>query len=125
MKNMKPLLMLVFITALLCFTACKKVRDSGIEGKWKVIQATGSAADMNIGMIYSFDSSGRLSISKDSLKTEWIWKNLESGKLEVQMEGMPPWKVKYKIKGDTMTYETEKSGQVFTLKKDKIVNKAK
>lgn len=121
---MKPLLSfcsIVFMASLFVLTACSK-DDDGVKpestdsfiGKWKVVEATGSFAEANEGVVYEFKEDGTLTITS-GFSTSGTYTRTDT-ELTYTISGIAlSWT--YTLSGKTMTWDNKTADQNFILEK--------
>ena len=105
----------IAVVALSLYACGKKGAASGspVVGTWKVVEASGTAADMNKGMVYDFKDSGELLVGG---MTKFAW-TVTNDTLYWNMGESFKFSAKFKISGDTMNLDYETSDQKFVMKK--------
>ena len=89
-----------------------------LEGKWKITEATGDWAEINVGTIYSFDTDFNFSTKLGIMESKGVILNIDEDEFKVKFENLESEFVyKYKIDGEKLIIEPSSSGQVFTLEK--------
>ncbi len=92
----------------------KVVMQSGIIGKWEVVEATGTLAKLNKGTKYDFSKDGTLIIKKGfENKATYTFKN----NLLTVKAGSVVIKSKVIIKNNIMTMQIENNDQKLILKR--------
>ncbi len=104
---------LLFISA---FYGCSSNKSGNpLAGKWEIVNATGTLADMNIGTIYRFGDHAEFSTEKGGYKIEGTYS--VSGDTIRSVFGSILITALYKIEGDKMQYQILNSDQKFQLSK--------
>ena len=101
-------------TALLFTTSCGGGSDSGVIGKWKIVKAEGTMAELNKDMIYNFVDDKKLIMEK-GFKNEGTY--TISGDTLAGTFGSVTIKSIIKIDGKKMTMTIINSDQKFELEK--------
>lgn len=110
------LIPLVVLALLMGSFACNKGAKSPIVGKWKIVEATGTMAQINIGTMYIFRSNGKMRISKGILKTNATY-TLQGNDLTIAYTNNMKMQAKVTIEGDKMTYELAGGNQKFIMQR--------
>jgi len=98
------------------FIACGKkdgATGSPILGTWKVVEASGTAADVNKDMTYEFREDGKLMVA-GIRQFDW---SLTNDTLYWNMGKAFKFSATFKISGDTMHLDFKTSNQKFVMKK--------
>ncbi len=95
-------------------TAAKPKMASQIVGAWKIVEAKGSAASTNKGVVYTFRDDGTMDIAKIT-KAKYTFKN---NVVEIHFSKTMKFVVDVTFSDkDTMIYKIRNSDQVFTMKR--------
>ncbi len=90
--------------------------DARLQGKWKVVKATGALDETNVGTVYSFKGAS-MSTTKDGSGPSGTFSSVD-GRIIWKLNGMDmQMTYKYKFEGANLIIEPENSGQTLTLKK--------
>ncbi len=90
--------------------------DKNLQGNWKVIKATGSFDETNIGTVYSFNGA-RMSTTKDDYSTNGTFSSVD-GRIVWKLSGMDmEMTYRYRFDGKNLLIEPEGGGQTLILKK--------
>ena len=107
----------IFIsTLILTISACGKKDGSAgtpIIGTWKVVETSGTAADVNKDMTYEFREDGKLMVA-GIRQFDW---SLTNDTLYWNMGKAFKFSATFKISGDTMHLDFKTSNQKFVMKK--------
>ncbi len=96
-------------------TASPKER---VDGKWKIVKATGEFASMNIGTTYTFEGTEKLSTKLGIIESKGKIVNIDDSTFAVLFEGMQNnSNFSYHFEGENLILEPQNSGQIFTLEK--------
>ena len=89
---------------------------SPLVGKWKIVQASGPGADMNMGTVYEFSADGKLRVAKMSLSNEFTY-TVDGDVVNWQKDENFKFNAKFKIDGNRMDFEFGTSSQKFVMEK--------
>ena len=89
---------------------------SPLVGKWKIVQASGPGADMNMGTVYEFSADGKLRVAKMSLSNEFTY-TVDGDVVNWQKDENFKFNAKFKIDGNRMSFEFGTSSQKFVMEK--------
>lgn len=90
--------------------------DARLQGKWKVVKATGAFDETNIGTVYSFKGA-TMSTTKDGSGPSGTFSSVD-GRIVWKLSGMDmEMTYKYRFEGAHLVIEPENSGQTLILKK--------
>jgi hypothetical protein len=97
--------------------ASKSPQDR-LEGKWKIVQATGDFASLNEGTIYIFEGKKRFTTKKGIIESKGDLIQLDDATFTVKFDGMESeFNYTYKFDDNKLIVEAGSQGQVFTLEK--------
>ncbi len=116
------LLFTVIVAMFLVFTSCGEGEASSgnsIIGKWKIINAEGTAASLNVGMVYEFNDDGNATVGSGIMASKYTY-TAKNDTLTMNYDGgsdiILTWI--YKIDGNKMTMENATdASQKFELEK--------
>jgi len=108
----------MFLIGGILFMGCgSKKSDNPLVGEWKIVEAEGSMADLNKGVIYTFNDDGSMTIKGMGITTKAKYTQ-EGEKLKIVFEvGNMTFEAKIEIKDKTMKYELLNSDQKFVMEK--------
>jgi len=116
------LLFAVIVAMFFVFTSCgegESSSDNPIAGKWKIVNAEGTAASLNLGMIYEFIDDGNATVGSGIMASKYTY-TTKNDTLTMNYNGgsdiVLTWI--YKIDGNKMTMENATdASQKFELEK--------
>lgn len=89
-----------------------------LDGKWKIVKATGEFASMNEGTLYTFEGTEKLNTKLGIIESKGKIVNIDDATFAVLFEGMQNnSNFSYHFEGDKLILEPQNSGQIFTLEK--------
>lgn len=126
MKKTNLLILAVFFIASLLMSCGQKGGSSDnagspkekLDGKWKIVNATGEYADMNKGTTYTFEGVTKFSTKLGIIESKGNIAAISDSSFTVKFEGMQnDFNYTYRFDGNNLIIELLNSGQVFTLEK--------
>jgi hypothetical protein len=111
----KHLIVLSVILAATCFVACGG-GGSPLVGKWKIVEAEGTAAEMNKGTVYEFTGGGKLSMEGMGMKTEFTY-SVTNDIVYYSMGANFSMSAKFRIESGKLFFESQTSDQKFVFEK--------
>ncbi|PKP03327.1 MAG: hypothetical protein CVU11_08735 [Bacteroidetes bacterium HGW-Bacteroidetes-6] len=89
-----------------------------LDGKWKIVKATGEFASMNEGTLYTFEGTEKLSTKLGIIETKGKIVNIDDSTFAVLFDGMQNnSNFSYHFEGKNLILEPKNSNQIFTLEK--------
>ncbi len=89
-----------------------------LDGKWKIVKATGEFASMNEGTIYTFYKTEKLNTKLGVIESRGKIVNIDDSTFAVLFEGMQnSSNFSYHFEGENLILEPKNSGQIFTLQR--------
>jgi hypothetical protein len=115
MKKRLFVTVLVLVFALSAVACKKKTGGHPIEGKWKIVSATGTLASINVGTLYIFKDDKTVLMKKGILETPGTY-TIEGNTVTIKIGSMKI-KADFEISGNKMTYKMLTSDQVFIMER--------
>ena len=108
----------VGLFAFVCFVGCDKDDDSVSDpffGSWEIVEATGVAAESNIGTVYTFEESGSVAVKGFGITNNGTYTKSES-EIVITLSGIDLM-FEYFLSGSRLTLDNRTAEQVFVLEK--------
>lgn len=89
-----------------------------LDGKWKIIHAEGAFAEINIGTLYIFEGTSKLTTKAGIIESKGTISEISETDFTVKFEGMQnDFNYKYHFENEFLIIEPLNSGQKFKLEK--------
>lgn len=89
-----------------------------LDGKWKIVEATGEWAELNVGTVYTFGDDDAFSTSAGISVSHGTITAKDDKSFTVKFDGLQSdFVYEYSFDGENMIIELGSSDQVFTLEK--------
>ncbi len=124
MKNLKIVAMVILTGVFMsCGSGSSKSESEQtpaekLNGKWKIVNATGDWADLNIGTVYSFGEESAFSTKAGIIESKGKITKMDEKSFSVKFDELQnEFNYKYSFEGEKLIIEVTGSNQVFTLEK--------